>query len=367
MAQKNEYICPMHPQIRRESRNGEPGQCPICGMNLVPADQADEADPHAGHEHAAHGAAAPGGQPQAAAPEEGATPSQHAPFKLSMNRQQMIGVKLGKVERRPLFKDIRAAGRLAFDPELYTAQNEYLEALRQVDRVKDSPIAEVRQSAKRMLEAAKTRLRILGLSDPQIARLGKDGEREASLLINKAGEDVWIYADVYEMDLPHVRPGLSAEISAGFLGGKKLAGQVVSVDRVINPATRTAKARILVPRARTVLRPESFVDVMIHSPLGEQVVVPFDAVLDTGTEAWVFVTDGKGGFDPRRVTVKLHAGEWVAIDQGLQGGEQIVTSANFLIDSESRLKAVQSAQAAGPHAGHGGGQGDAKPDPHAGH
>lgn len=319
VAQKEVWTCPMHPQIRKS----EPGQCPICGMNLVKVDTSEEA----------HSGAA-----------GGVIPESHAPFSLPPERQQMIGVKTGIAEKKPLFKSIRAAGRLAFDPELYTAQNEYAEALRQSQRVSDSPLPDVKHSADRMVQSAKLRLKILGLSDKQIAGIGSTGPSESSLLINKPGQQVWVYADLYEMDLPNVQPGQSAEITAGFLGGKVLAGKVASVDRVINPNTRTAKARVLVQSAATLLRPESYVDVSIMAPLGEQVTVPFDAVLDTGKQSWVFVVGENGQFMPRVVTVKFQAGDDVAIASGLSGGEKIVTSANFLIDSESRLKAVALGQ-----------------------
>lgn len=319
---KEVWTCPMHPQIRKDG----PGQCPICGMNLVKAESIEEPSSGASNEM---------------------TPDSHAPFTLSAERQQMIGVKVGLAEKKPLFKSIRAAGRLAFDPELYTAQNEYAEALRQLERVKDSPLADVRHSAERMVQSAKLRLKILGLSDKQIAAINSSGPSESSLLINKPGQQVWVYADIYEIDLPNVQPGRSAEITAGFLGGKILAGKVASVDRVINPNTRTAKARILVESAATLLRPESYVDVTIMAPLGEQITVPFDAVLDTGRQSWVFVVGDGGKFTPRLVTVKFHAGDDVAIGLGLKGGEKIVTSANFLIDSESRLKAVALGQQSG--------------------
>lgn len=320
VTKKDVWTCPMHPQIRKDG----PGQCPICGMNLVKVDLSEES--HSG----ASG---------------GLTPDSHAPFSLSAERQQMIGVKTGVTEKKPLFKSIRAAGRLAFDPELYTAQNEYAEALRQLERVQDSPLPDVKHSAERMVQSAKLRLKILGLSDKQIASLGASGASESSLLINKPGQQVWVYADIYEMDLPNVQPGQSSEITAGFLGGKTLAGKVASVDRVINPNTRTAKARILVQSAATLLRPESYVDVSIMAPLGEQVTVPFDAVLDTGKQSWVFVVGDNGQFMPRVVAIKFQAGDEVAIASGLSGGEKIVTSANFLIDSESRLKAVAQAAA----------------------
>ncbi len=267
-------------------------------------------------------------------------PVGHAEIQLSPMGEQLIGVKTGTVEKTPLYKDIEAPGRLAFDPELYTAQTEYSEALQQLERVKNSPLPDVIHSAKHMLQSAKLRLKILGLSDQQIASLQAGGEGEANLLLTKPGQKVWIYADIFQMDLPYIHSGQTADITAGFLGGTTLKGKIVSVDSVINPTTQTAKARILVSEGSSFLRPESYVNVTIHAPLGEQVTVPFDAVLDTGKQSWVFIASPSGKITPRLVRVKFYAGDYVAIANGLGGGEKIVTSANFLIDSESRLKAV---------------------------
>ena len=186
--QKEVWTCPMHPQIRKDG----PGKCPICGMDLVKADTLSTSTD----------------QSQAHVPEG------HAMFQLSNNRIQMIGVKYGSVERKPLFKSIEAAGRVAFDPELYTAQNEYVEAIRQLERVKDAPIADVKHSAQRMVESAKLRLKFLGLSDQQISKLRSAGPTTGSnLLITSPGENVWIYAEVFEMDLSSVEPGQEVKIS----------------------------------------------------------------------------------------------------------------------------------------------------------
>ncbi len=267
-------------------------------------------------------------------------PIGHAEIQLSPMDEQLIGVKIGTVEKKQLFKDIEAPGHLAFDPELYTAQTDYSEALQQLERVKNSPLPDVIHSARHMLQSAKLRLKILGLSDHQIASLQAGGEGEANLLLTKPGQKVWIYADIFQMDLPYVHSGQTANITAEFLGGKTLKGKIVSVDRVINSSTQTAKARILVSEGSSYLRPESYVNVTIHSPLGEQVTVPFDALLDTGKQSWVFIASSLGKIAPRLVRVKFYAGDDAAIASGLRGGEKIVTSANFLIDSESRLKAV---------------------------
>lgn len=314
--QKEIWTCPMHPQIKKDG----PGTCPICGMNLQKASevlnsiQVDSQNTHA-------------------------LPEGHAPIQLSETRRQMIGVKLGRVQKELLFKSIEASGRVAFDPELYTAQNEYLEAVRQLSRVQESPLADVKHSAERMVESAKLRLKILGLSDRQIHAIHESGSSGSSLLIPKPGENLWIYAEVYEMDLASVQPGLEASITGSALAGKSLVGKVISVDRVINPATRTAKVRISAPpEGKALLRPESYVNVVIRSPLGMQIAVPVDAVFDTGKEAWVFIADEKGTLVPQRVIIKFRTDDKIAIESGLKGQEQIVTSANFLIDSESRLK-----------------------------
>lgn len=318
---KEVWTCPMHPQVRKDG----PGKCPICHMDLVKIDDS-------GSEETV----------------SSSRPKGHATIKLSEGRQQLIGVKTGVVEKKKLFKTIEASGRIAFDPELYTAQTEFIEAIKQKERVKDSSVPEVKHSAARMVESAKLRLKVLGLSDSYIKNLAQSGVAGSSLLIPKAGESLWVYAEVFEMDLPLIQPGLEAKVSGSALGNKTLTGKVVSVDRVINPNTRTAKVRILIPDTKANLRPEAYLDVTILSPLGLEVTVPFTAVFDTGKEAWVFVYKDGNTFEPRLITIKERAGDEIAVDSGVEPGEKIVTSANFLIDSESRLKGAMFDQAETP-------------------
>lgn len=306
------WTCPMHPQIVKST----PGKCPICHMDLVKVNKEDTDL------------------------EEGdSLPQGHAPVTLNEARQQLIGVQTGEVKEKELFKTIEASGRVAFDPDLYTAQTEFIEAIRQRERVKNSSVAEVKHSAARMVESAKLRLKVLGLSDEYINKLARGGESGSSLLIPKAGESLWVYGEIFEMDLPFIHPGLTTKISGNALGRKELIGKVVSVDRVINPNTRTAKVRIIVPDVKLNLRPESYLEISILSPLGKQVTVPFSAVLDTGKEAWVFVVEDTK-FRPQLITIIERAGDEVAVSSGVKPGDKIVTSANFLIDSESRLKGV---------------------------
>lgn len=320
MSQSEVWTCPMHPEVQMS----KPGQCPICGMNLVK--KVIKPQPSTTEQHT-----------------RSAQPKGHERVFLTSEEVQKIGVKIGMVEVKPLIKVVDAVGRVAFDPELYTAQKEFLESLQHWQSVKNAPLEDVRQSAQQMVESSKLRLKILGLSDEQIKTLEQTGQAGGSLLLPKPGEDAWVYAEVFEMDLPDIQPGLKAKISGWSLEGTTLEGSVVSVDRVINPTTRTAKARIQIEKVPTQLWPEAYFDVSILVPLGTKVVIPSDAVLETGKESWVFVADGSGGFEPRMVKIGVRAGEEVSITEGLTGGEAIVTSANFLIDSESRLRgAIES-------------------------
>lgn len=266
-------------------------------------------------------------------------PSEHAPFKLSLERAQLIGLRYGTVEKKPLSRRIRASGRVAFDPDLYTAENEYVQALRQLHDVERSPVKVDRVSAERTVNSARIRLKILGLSDSQIKQLGSAKSPGKNLLLPSPGE-AWVYGEIYEVDLPYVQPGMEVEVSAPYLEGKVLSGQVIAVNRVIDPKTRTATARVHINNTELPLRPETYVNVTAWAPLGEQVTVPADSIMDLGTEAWAFIAHPDGTIEPRTVTIKFRTGNQVAILKGLSPGERIVASANFLIDSESRLKSA---------------------------
>ena len=226
-------------------------------------------------------------------PPEGAAPAGRATVRLSLRKRQMTGIRLAKAEKKPLFKSIRAPGLIAFDPELYTAQNEYLSALKQWRKVKGSPVPDVRESVRQMIRSSKIRLKVIGLSDKQIQDLTKKGARSENLLISGKSGGAWIYADVFEADLPHIKAGLSAEVQADFLPGQILSGETVSADRVINPRTRTARVRIRLSQPNPSLRPESYVNVTIKSYMGKHIAVPLDAVMNTGRESF-FICEKRG-------------------------------------------------------------------------
>jgi Cu(I)/Ag(I) efflux system membrane fusion protein len=147
-------------------------------------------------------------------------------------------------------------------------------------------------------------------------------------------------ADIYEAELGRAKVGMPAELTVQAAPGRAFKGRIAFVDPVMDPKTRTAKARLEFPNPNGDLKPEMFGDVVLKGQSRRGLVIPLDAVLDAGTTKVAFVALGDGRFEPREVTTGTTLGEKVEIRSGLQAGEAVVTRANFLVDSESRLKAA---------------------------
>ncbi len=345
------YQCSMHPQIISD----KPGKCPICGMNLEPVEDAP--------------AATTGGtdrtilfyrhpmRPDVTSPtpakdemgmdyvpvysdetagEAGNVPG-HAGFSLSTERQQLIGVTRGHVVVTNLASEIRTVGNVAYDPDLYQAILEY--------RASAS-----REATEPLLNAAALRLRQMGLSDELISEMTKPEHDLKNLLL--PGKEVWVYAQLYEYELGAIHSGQPVEVTAPSLPGHTYTAKVVAVDPILNTMTRTVRARILVFTPEEDLRPGMFVHVKLEIPLGRKLAVPRDAVLDTGEHQIVFVVKGAGAFEPRSVKLGRQAGQYYEVLSGLEEDEEVVTSANFLIDSESRFRSAVAAFKKTPPAAH---------------
>jgi RND family efflux transporter MFP subunit len=149
-------------------------------------------------------------------------------------------------------------------------------------------------------------------------------------------------ADIYENEVPYVRVGQRVTFSLSYYPGKTYSGNISFIYPSVDPQTRTVKVRVQLANAGYILKPQMFADAQVHVNYGTQIAVPREAVVDSGTEQQVFVVQAGGVFVPRKVTLGATVDDQVVILSGLKAGETIVTSGNFLIDSESRLKGAQN-------------------------
>jgi Cu(I)/Ag(I) efflux system membrane fusion protein/cobalt-zinc-cadmium efflux system membrane fusion protein len=365
------WVAPMDPTYIRD----EPGKSPM-GMDLVPVyeEEGDEKEPA-------------------------------STIRIDPNTMQNMGVRLGRVERRPLIKDIRTVGFIEYDetkiftvntkfngwieklyvdfvgdevkkgqplfdiysPDLVTAQEEYLLSLEQYRKLSNATYDRVRESAERLLKASRTRLRYWDLTDQQIEKIGQSESIRKTVTVYspasgvvtektafeghyvKAGEHqyiiadlstVWVDVEVYEYELPWVRKGMNAEMELAYIPGSRLKGKVLFIYPYLNRKTRTAKLRLQFSNPDYQLKPGMYADIYLKSSLGKDaLVVPQEAVIFSGVRRLVFISLGKGRFRPREVKigVEVNQNEYQVLS-GLEEGEEIVLSAQFMLDSESRLQ-----------------------------
>lgn len=366
---------PMHPRYKAD----KPGKAPDCGMGLVPK-YADEQP----------STMAPGSvmisaekqqligvrttevmretlirdvrtTGQIAADE---TKIAHVHVKINGFIEQVFVNYIGQLVKKgqPLFT--------LYSPDLVSTQEEYLIAKRGERTLSSSPFTEVAQGSVSLLRSTRERLKLWDISDEQVRRLDETGEVSRTLTFyspitgfvmdRKAFPQtsvtpdtelytvsdlstVWVNADIFEYEVPFVRVGQRAEMQLSYYPSKTWNGRVSFIYPTVDPTTRTVKVRLEFPNPNFQLKPQMFTDVELKINYGKQIVVPQEAVLDSGKEQRVFVAKGDGYFEPQTITTGAKLDGKVVVLSGLKAGETVVSSGNFLIDSESRLKG-----AAGP-------------------
>lgn len=350
------YTCSMHPSVRQ----GAPGKCPICGMDLISVtfDQQETGT-----------------------------------IMVDEGRKSILGIRTSKAETRPMAVSIRAVGKLAYDetrmhdvtlkvkgwvarldvnatgqavargqrlmtlysPEVFAAQQEYL--LARTGATEHATLA----------AAAEKKLRLLGVTDKQIEELRTRGTpiEELPILSPASGyviekevvagaaveagqrlyriaalDRIWVEAAIYESDLPLVKKGMSAKVSLPYATDREIEGKVAVVYPYLNAMTRTGKVRIELSNKDLALKPDMFADVTLAVALGTRLAVPVSAVVYTGPRRIVFLDLGKGQYRPQEVTLGARAGDFVEVTKGLVEGQSVVTEGNFLIAAESRIRST---------------------------
>jgi Cu(I)/Ag(I) efflux system membrane fusion protein len=400
---KARYHCPMHPTYVSD----RPGDCPICGMKLVPIEQdKPQRQPAVGNTAKA-----------------GPMVAGQAAIYLSPEKQQLIGLRTGVVERVPMTKVIRTVGQITADetrisrvytkvggwvdklyvnftgdlvrkgqpllsiysPELVATQEEYLLALRAQNRLRASPFEEVADGGSTLLAATRRRLELWDVPEAEIRRIEQAGRpiktitlyaptsgyvMEKSVLEGQKVDSstplmvvadlsvVWVQAEFYEEEAGVVQVGDAATLTVNSYPGHEWRGRIDYIYPSVDPTTRTLRARLRFANHGVMLKPGMYGNVLIQKPLGSKLTVPEEAILDSGTRQIVFLDRGDGHFEPREVEIGQRTDGRREILSGLEPGDRIVTSGNFLIDSESRLKSALQDMQAMPGMDHGTASGD---------
>jgi multidrug efflux pump subunit AcrA (membrane-fusion protein) len=296
------WHCPMHPDYISD----KPGSCPICGMDLVPIP--------ADHPHS-----------NAKVSDKPVVPPLRQ-IKLTENQEQLIGVKTAVAGIKMLKQTIDATAVITHDPELYAALMEYKQTL-----------------GTEFEQAASLKLHHMGLSHAQIKSYLKYSNTQLKNLLfsHQQNQKLWLYAQIYEQDVSLVKPGQRMIVQSESAPGIIFPGRVESLDQKIDPDTRTLRVRAVVQNIDNLLLPEMYVQAQILVPMTKKLAVPKEAVLDTGLQKIVFVKIGPGLYEPHEVVTGILAGEDYEIKKGLKAGTVVAVSGVFLLDSESKMKAVK--------------------------
>jgi Cu(I)/Ag(I) efflux system membrane fusion protein len=378
---KQLYQCSMHPNVISD----RPGKCPICGMDLQPVKQINEKG-IAGRgpvqltdvqQQLINIRVAPVERAEAARTIRAVGSIAYDQTKVADLNSKVKGWVQTLYVDKP-GQPVKAGDPLMalYSPDLYSAQQEYLLAYQKLRRSGRSSglSAEMRkfsaannQTTESLFQAARKRLELWDISAPQIKALEESGTPKNTLeltapisgvvveknvlpaqmispgmLLYRIADlsDVWLDGEVYEYELPLIKVGQKASIHVNAYPDKAFEGEVSFIYPYLQNNTRTAKVRLVLHNPDELLKPGMYADVTIQSNLGDQLLIPASAVFDTGKRQYVFVQAEPGVFAPKEIELGAKSGDRVVVTKGLEEGERVVVDGNFLLDSESQLKAA---------------------------
>jgi len=274
-----------------------------------------------------------------------------------------------KVYADSTFQQVRKGQPLLtiYSPDLVTTENEYLLARQDRDLMARSSVPGVASGSASLLTSAQERLRQWGVPEREIQELQETGKVKREIEIDSPVSGyiternalpdmyvqpgtklysvadltaVWVYAQVFQNDIGRVKVGDRAEVTVDSWPGRTFAGRVSFISPQLDQATRTARVRLEIPNRDMKLSLGMFVNVRLALPMGRELSIPASAVFQSGTRQIAFVDKGNGSLEPREIETGAQRSDWFIVLEGLKAGERIVTSANFLIDSESQLQAA---------------------------
>ncbi|MEI7941956.1 MAG: efflux RND transporter periplasmic adaptor subunit [Candidatus Riflemargulisbacteria bacterium] len=253
---------------------------------------------------------------------------------LSDSNADLLSIKTIIVKLVHMNASITAAGSVAYDPELYVAQEEYIQALKSISNQPNN------QDSNQILRASKQKLLLAGMTTEQIDSLARNGNPDKNLYQPIKNGSVWVYFSVFEKDSSLIHIGQTVQIDAVGLPGKTFSAVVRGIPPVLDSDTRSLKVRAEVLNSAGQLKPGMYITATVLSKGDTVLAIPEDAVIDTGIRTIVYVESEKGQFVARPIQSGRRFNGQIEILSGLTIGEKIVAEGNFFIDSESKLQGM---------------------------